>query len=601
MTQPTRAVMAGAGLLAGLALVLAPLWSEPRASAQRPPRPALADAGGPDRGGGEVQDLAFLGGNRPVLLRVHIQLDGKPLGAARAQYVKRWFDYLDRDGDGVLSQGEARLVPSLQSLQQLRAQGFFLPRPNVNASATLAELDRDGDGKVSLAELTSHFERAGFRAVEVVNGGSQQAIYDRPSEVLFQQLDAKGQGKLSKDGVRQAADMILKKFDTDDDELISIEELVPSLGDPLGARFAVKLAAGQPKSGPITNSFYAIRAGEADQQLARSMLNAFAKKRAFQMSRAESGMDEATFNRLDTNRDGFLDLDELSRWHQRPADLELVVRLGKGRAGPLTVEVRGPGGKPGRLPPGADRPVDGLVRLTLGDAQVTVRPGNLTGGVAVRAGIGRELLQVFRLADTKKQGYVTQADLTGRAQIFVQLFPLADRNGDGKVTTAEMTALVNLLEEAPTSVVTVAVGEHGRALFQLLDANGDGRLGLRELRTAWDRLAALDRNGDGFVSADEIPRQFELTISQGSLRGLRSQPVVVGRGGPRPMVSRTPARGPLWFRKMDLNGDGDVSPREFLGTQEEFRRIDTDGDGLISVEEAERYDASMRGKKETRR
>jgi Ca2+-binding EF-hand superfamily protein len=602
MTQPTRAVMAGAGLLTGFALALAPpLGSGPRASAgaQRPP---LAIDRGPDRGG-EAQDLAFLGGKRPVLLRLHIQLDGRPLVANRDQYVKRWFDFLDRDGDGVLNKDEARLVPSLQSLQQMRANGLFLARPNVNASATLRELDRDGDGKVSLAELTFHFERAGFRPVEVISSGSRQSVYDRPSEVLFQQFDARGQGKLSRDSIRQAADRILKKFDTDDDELISIEELVPELGNPLANGFAVQLPGSRPMSGP-TSSFYAVRAGANDQQLGRLLLSGFAKKQASRLSRAESGLDQETFDRLDKNRDGWLDLDELSRWHQRSADVELVVRLvsrrvDKGQIVRPTVEVRATGGK---LADAVDRPEPGMVRLTLGDAQISVRPGNLAGGtIAVRAGIGRTLLQQFQLADTKKQGYVTKADLTGRAQIFVGLFPLADRDGDGKVTLAEMTALVNLLDEAPTSTMTVAVGEHGRALFQLLDANGDGRLGLRELRNAWDRLAALDKNGDGFVSADEIPRQFELTVSQGSLRGFRSTPVVVSRLGVRTPSARTPARGPLWFRKMDLNLDGDVSPREFLGTQEEFRRIDADGDGLISVEEAERYDALMREKKETRR
>jgi hypothetical protein len=43
---------------------------------------------------------------------------------------------------------------------------------------------------------------------------------------------------------------------------------------------------------------------------------------------------------------------------------------------------------------------------------------------------------------------------------------------------------------------------------------------------------------------------------------------------------------------MDRNGDGDISPKEWLGTEEDFRQIDTDGDGLISAEEARKYEAA---------
>jgi hypothetical protein len=39
---------------------------------------------------------------------------------------------------------------------------------------------------------------------------------------------------------------------------------------------------------------------------------------------------------------------------------------------------------------------------------------------------------------------------------------------------------------------------------------------------------------------------------------------------------------------MDRNGDGVISPREFLGPPEVFRELDTNGDGVISPQEAAR-------------
>ena len=71
--------------------------------------------------------------------------------------------------------------------------------------------------------------------------------------------------------------------------------------------------------------------------------------------------------------------------------------------------------------------------------------------------------------------------------------------------------------------------------------------------------------------------------------------------GPKQYEERPLTRGPLWFQKMDRNRDGDVSRKEFLGTDEQFKQIDTDGDGLISLEEAQRYDSRKPSTDEPRR
>src|SRR5262249_52960761 len=102
-----------------------------------------------------------------------------------------------------------------------------------------------------------------------------------------------------------------------------------------------------------------------------------------------------------------------------------------------------------------------------------------------------------------------------------------------------------------------------------------------------------DTDGDFAISRKEIPRQFRLTFNQGSYAYYPPAVALRGASPARPGTA-APGRGPLWFRKMDRNGDGDVSRKEFLGTDEQFRAIDTDGDGLISPEEAEKADVKMR-------
>jgi hypothetical protein len=180
-----------------------------------------------------------------------------------------------------------------------------------------------------------------------------------------------------------------------------------------------------------------------------------------------------------------------------------------------------------------------------------------------------------------------------------------DRDGDGKLFEKEITAYLEqtqgLQEAASRGCVSLTVKDQGRGLFDMADANGDGQLGLREMRQMVKLIDQLDRDGDGQIGEGEIPHKYRLDVRQGPANGTPfAAPVAVVRTfGVREPAPAPTGRGPMWFRKMDRNRDGDVSRREFLGTDEEFRRIDTDGDGLISAPEAERADKLFRKAKET--
>ncbi len=182
------------------------------------------------------------------------------------------------------------------------------------------------------------------------------------------------------------------------------------------------------------------------------------------------------------------------------------------------------------------------------------------------------------------------------------VFKMMDRDGDGKVYEKELMAYVDKVEEmqsrATTSCVTLTFADNGRGLFELFDSDRDGRLSLRELKQLPHLVDEVGK--DGAIAPEHIPLSYLFSLEQGS-----------GGGGPNPYAvfeamginADRPAakgRGPLWFQKMDRNRDGDVSRREWLGSEALFRRIDTDGDGLISLEEALRYEETLKQGKQLR-
>jgi Ca2+-binding EF-hand superfamily protein len=135
-------------------------------------------------------------------------------------------------------------------------------------------------------------------------------------------------------------------------------------------------------------------------------------------------------------------------------------------------------------------------------------------------------------------------------------------------------------ESVARGVAVLTIRPQARGWFELLDADGDGQLSVRELRAAWARLGGKTLSRPDF-SAPTV----SITLSAG-----------VSAPSPVPLTRKAISRlGPEWFQAMDRNGDGDISPAEWLGTKEEFKRLDSDGDGLISAAEAE--DRTKKGAK----
>jgi len=150
-----------------------------------------------------------------------------------------------------------------------------------------------------------------------------------------------------------------------------------------------------------------------------------------------------------------------------------------------------------------------------------------------------------------------------------------------------MEAYVRSRAAAAATRCDVVLHDLGHGLFEALDRNHDGRIGLREVRTAAPTMQALRRPGQTGLRATDPPRRLHLEVIRGSFHLFGT-----GQGGestvPRLVAQPRSPVGPVWFQRMDRNLDGDLTWKEFLGPRHVFEELDADHDGLIDPTEAER-------------
>ena len=552
----------------GLSAATAPIL---RASATATPTPELPKF--PDSA-----DILFYAKARPIRVRVTVGFAGQSTTQRWETHLKNLFTAFDRDRDGVLNRFELEHIFPASGFQQMLRGGTYYRNPSMAFSPS--DVDRDGDGRVPFAEFAAYYTTVatGLLRTQPIAGGYQ--TQDQMTRELFARLDSDKSKSLSKIEAT-SAERLLLTLDTDEDECVSVQELLTNANAAIySTAVAPPVGMGGMTRAQMLPQDIAVFQDGVPGTVVQELLKRYDRNADFELTRDEIGWDAGTFSRMDRNTSGKLSATELDEWRLGEPDGVVEIMLAEN---PVDSRVRATAAN-------GKSPILGVeVRQTESNRAV-LRLGTQTLDIGASVPVNRYDMVRNTVAGAFPQGrdVVREADLVGpQYQLIRILFDSADFNTDGKLTREEVEKYYRLQQQTTDIGMSVVFLTRTPNLFQLLDENGDGRLSVRELRTAWDRLIVLEPGSSQQVT--EAVMQPAATVRVGQGRNAFSDPSVYAGAYSGVPQQRAAPQGPLWFRKMDRNRDGDVSRTEFLGSLEDFAKIDVNHDDLISQSEAEKF------------
>ena len=489
-------------------------------------------------------NLLFIGPEQAAAISVTVTADEGPL-VKRRKLAGMLLQRFDSDKDGKLSATEAARLPS-----GAKASGPALGDPwkSLDQSPT--------DDSLSLDELTSYVNEQLGPAFQMSTKPPRLA----QSVELAERMDLDHDGAISSVELLSGISL-LRQSDLDDDEAVSVGELQPM---PRRAGLVRPLTA-EAIQAPIIP----VDSEEEVRVAVERVLKTFGREGPGQtvaLTRIQTpdGKPET----YDVDGDGRLNAAELTTWVEaKKPVVTILATLGQGR--PSTVQVE----------QGSDSQLGPMASITVGGAAVDVTAMNNRAEQTDSAKLYRLR---FLTSDRDKNGYIDEMEYPSLQLQFP--FPDVDANGDGMLFREELTPLVDFDAIAVQARIEMLVGDEGKTLFELLDGNTDRRLTTREIREGFTRLASVDRNHDERVAQSELESRFKLTFSFG--RNQMFTPNANPQNTPVTPRLRSQNTGPIWYRRMDRNLDGDITWREFLGSREQFTKLDQNGDLMIDLNEA---------------
>ena len=530
----------------------------------------------------DEERFALLLPGGPIVIQVKMQLNNEPFRTQREAMVDQMLRDADTDMDGRPTWQEA-----------LRSPRFTYGRLHISnpeqEKLQIAIFDLDENGIVSHGEarqFLAHFFRG---PVFDINNTSQTPATRSPFTIVngrrvprtakvdvTRLLDQDKDGSLSKDEIAAAGDF-LKSRDVDDDDLLYLHELAANPARPVNTlSYNMNSSTRQQTGvllGPTVDAdkiFLALQANYSASSEAQGETNAKA------ITAKNFSSVPKLFAKLDANQNGELDQDEVLTLNTVQPHLTLLVNLQN-----------------------EDKPKQSVKITALSDSLATVKDsdGNADHKIIVSAEGARIHLNVnmtkarktdysntaksyMTRFDKDKNGHLDKRELTGN---YARMMAMWDANTDGKVFPQEIIDSYTRMRAPAKTQIRSYVANQGNSLFQALDQSGDQRLSLREMRTANKQIIAFDENQDGRVSNREVPIAVAVTFGVSDV-GYGST-VIRGRT-PEKQKSTPRENAPDWFTRMDRNGDGDLTLREFLGSESDFQALDTNHDGFIEANEA---------------